>query len=101
LSCDYFLGVATLPFQIIDLARDGRALNTNERSKKADQFRELAMNLLVAAYNKELNIIETLCQHEQQLQQQPNYQDNRQINTFNPITVIFFPLFLIIMFLIT
>ncbi len=95
LFCDCFIGIVTLPLQIIDLARDGHALNKNQRSEKAQEFRQLAQNLTTQVDNVTQRMEEIINWDEQQ----QNHQDNQQIITFNPVTAIFSPFFLIIILL--
>jgi vacuolar-type H+-ATPase subunit D/Vma8 len=112
-----FLGGLTLPLQIIDLKNDGQALLKNERSKMANEFRQLVQTLTAQANNVDQHLRNLINQyeqqphqqannegnrHEQQPQQLPNHQDNRQtVSIFNPITVVFVPFFVIVISLIT
>jgi hypothetical protein len=66
---DYFLGVITLPFQIIDLGMNGHALHTNERSEKAREFRQLAHDLTIQMNNVTQHIMDGINQYEYQFQQ--------------------------------
>ncbi len=85
-----------MPFQIIDLARDGHALNRNQQSEKAQEFRQLAQNLTTQVDNVTQRMEEIINWQEQQ----QNHQDNRQTITFNLVIAIFSTFFLIIIFLI-
>jgi hypothetical protein len=61
---DYFLGVVTLPFQIIDLGMNGHALHENERSEKAREFRQLAHDLTIQMNNVAQRLMEDVNQFE-------------------------------------
>jgi hypothetical protein len=91
--------MVTLPLQIIDLVVDRRALHKEQRSKKADEFRQRAEIITKEVNNIQQRITEIITQYELELERQQNYQDNRQIITFNPIVAIYFPFFVIIILL--
>ncbi len=97
LFCDCFIGVVTLPFQIIDLARDGHALNKNQQSEKAQEFRQLAQNLTTQVDNVTQRMEEIINWHDQQ----QNHQDNRQTITFNLVIAIFSAFFLKYIFILS
>ncbi len=97
---NYFLGVANLPLQIIDLRRDTRVLRANQQSQLANKFRELAENLTEQLEKLTQNIRGIINTHGQQLHQPPNGQGDRQINNFNPVTIILLSYFLLFIWLI-
>ncbi len=98
---DYFLGVITLPFQIIDLGMNGHALHTNERSEKAREFRQLARDLTVEMNKMTQYMMKVINHYEHHFEQQPINQNDQQAITFNPVTIVFLAFFLfIILFII-
>jgi len=79
---------------------DTRVLRANQQSQVANKFRQRAENLTEKVEKLTQGITTILNVHEQGLHQPPNDQDDRQINTFNPITIIFLSFLLLTILLI-